>query len=889
MACRGTRVRSGFGCRTMQIVLVLMVVSNQAVVRAADDCAGDCNASIHVTVDELVAMVNIALGNADLSVCTAGDVNGDAQITVDELVGAVQNALEGCSAAESRRTLDDSFEDVARLVPDFGGMSVDEDEQALDVYLLDPSAEKVAAVASAITQVFGPIVPAGGIRALEAQYGFSQLRGWYRALVGPILSIAGVVVTDIDEAANRLAIGIETPAAEPQIGEALSELGIPSDAVVITLMEPIEPLGHTLRDVQSPRRGGYQIGRLINNTAGFGLVTPTLGFNATRGGVPGFVTNSHNTQVFWNLDTNGGFPPADFYQALYSPAEWVGTEAVDTQAFPCAAPYPSGHWCRYSDSAFVRYNTGVAYDPGIIGKTTAPTVLSPTSASHVLTVDHTAAFTIISAPTQPYLAGLRLHKVGRTTGWTTGMITSTCVDYVQTNPFIHPGTTVRPCQYVLADFPFGLATFGDSGSPVFRLVDPHCGYVELYGIAWGGGSFFVPPAPWSGGSVGRVLAFSPIGGVPFQQSGVQSPQDLGSLSYTTMGTCQTATPTSATAVRTPTPTPTPSAIQGCAFIGPRMCGGDCRTPTDVCQPLPDDSGCECRPGPPTQTPTPTLPQPCGFIGPRMCGGACPAPADVCVPLPDDSGCVCQPGGPTPTQTPTPTATATATGCATGPVANLVLNPGFESFSSIPTGLGQLNLAAPWQSPSNGSPDYFHSLATAASGVSVPANTFGNESAHNGRAYVGFHVRPINLYREYVEVSLSSPLVAGNTYQVSFYLSLADGSRWAVDKLGAHFSAGSVSPVNTAYVLSLPPHVSVSGYLTNKTGWTQVVGSYTALGSEDHIVIGNFLDNPSTTPLMGLGGPYEFAYYYLDDVSVVPVPCTPTPTASSSGTPMRTPT
>ena len=41
-------------------------------------------------------MVNIALGNLDVSHCQAGDANGDGQITVDEILTAVNNALNGC-------------------------------------------------------------------------------------------------------------------------------------------------------------------------------------------------------------------------------------------------------------------------------------------------------------------------------------------------------------------------------------------------------------------------------------------------------------------------------------------------------------------------------------------------------------------------------------------------------------------------------------------------------------------------------------------------------------------------------------------------------------------------------------------------------------------------
>ena len=62
-------------------------------------CVGNCNGDSSVTVDELLTMVNIALGNANVSSCLAGDSNHDTQITVDEILTAVNNALNGCSPA----------------------------------------------------------------------------------------------------------------------------------------------------------------------------------------------------------------------------------------------------------------------------------------------------------------------------------------------------------------------------------------------------------------------------------------------------------------------------------------------------------------------------------------------------------------------------------------------------------------------------------------------------------------------------------------------------------------------------------------------------------------------------------------------------------------------
>jgi hypothetical protein len=72
-------------------------------------CAGDCDESGEVEISNLLLMVNIFLGSADIAMCPAGDVTGgipdgpDGQITVDELVRAVNNALNGCTASIAAR------------------------------------------------------------------------------------------------------------------------------------------------------------------------------------------------------------------------------------------------------------------------------------------------------------------------------------------------------------------------------------------------------------------------------------------------------------------------------------------------------------------------------------------------------------------------------------------------------------------------------------------------------------------------------------------------------------------------------------------------------------------------------------------------------------------
>jgi hypothetical protein len=63
---------------------------------ALGPCIGDCSGDGSVTVDNLVTMVTIALGNGLLISCVPGDGNADLAITIDEIIAAVNNALAGC-------------------------------------------------------------------------------------------------------------------------------------------------------------------------------------------------------------------------------------------------------------------------------------------------------------------------------------------------------------------------------------------------------------------------------------------------------------------------------------------------------------------------------------------------------------------------------------------------------------------------------------------------------------------------------------------------------------------------------------------------------------------------------------------------------------------------
>lgn len=134
---------------------------------------------------------------------------------------------------------DDLLVRVEEQVPGFGGMFVDRDGR-LAVYLLDIS--QVSAAQTAIEAVFGvDAVPAAGVRALQGQYVVSQLKAWSEIAAG-LLRLPGVTAVDLDEARNRVAIGIEDKSRTRAVERALSATKIPRPAVTIQVIGSIRPV-----------------------------------------------------------------------------------------------------------------------------------------------------------------------------------------------------------------------------------------------------------------------------------------------------------------------------------------------------------------------------------------------------------------------------------------------------------------------------------------------------------------------------------------------------------------------------------------------------------------------------------------------------------------------
>lgn len=215
--------------------------------------------------------------------------------------------------------------------------------------------------------------------------------------------------------------------------------------------------------------------------------------------------------------------------------------------------------------------------------------------------------------------------------------------------------------------------------------------------------------------------------------------------------------------------------------------------------------------------------------------------------------------------------------ATAFAQNLVPNPSFEIKTDCPGYLHEIWKAVPWNTPTQGTPDYFHECSYDMF-LDVPSNQFGNQWARTGEAYAGFYVfynstfapPPIPTYREYIQAPLTQPLIPGKKYKVEFYVSLCDYSKYGTDGVAALFSTNPISRNDDSVIVNYNPQVKQPDgiTITNKTSWTLISGCFEADSAYNYITIGCFKngDDIQFTPTPSLYMEH-YAYYFIDDISV----------------------
>jgi hypothetical protein len=342
---------------------------------------------------------------------------------------------------------------LAKGIPGFGGFFVD----AMGVPTLRLTNPAGRAEAQRVMQpLLRSLDGSQQLRVISADYTAQQLDAWVERASAQVLRIPKVVFLDNSEEEGRVVVGVESRAAEGAVRAAMERLGIPRKGVTVTEVGPVTT-ALTLQQRVRPVIGGVQIYFAVSSSSAF---LCTLGFNALNAGDArfSFITNSHCTR------NRGNVAPATLYhQPSPGAGSFIGTEVEDPPFFT-GGVCPAGRRCRRSDAARAVYARGVTFLRGRLARTTG--FGSITIAGN---------WTVVGEESP--VVGRTLNKVGRTTGWSAGRVTHTCVTVNVSGSVI-----TMICQDIVR----ANVGAGDSGSPVFRRISPSSQSVVLNGILWGG-------------------------------------------------------------------------------------------------------------------------------------------------------------------------------------------------------------------------------------------------------------------------------------------------------------------------------------------------------------------------------------------------------------------
>jgi len=354
---------------------------------------------------------------------------------------------------------------------------------------------------------------AGGVREALPEFTFVQAAASPMDLndafgrMRDVLTLPGVVFLDLDEACGCITVGVSQPSAAPAVASFAASRGV-AEGIVRTVATPPVVRLQALRDEYRPTMGGVQIQNGSRATCTLGL--PTWSF---RRGKYGFLTASHCTeglqgemQGTWIAQRGGRW----FW------GDKIGVERIDLPLFDTSAnaSCPTGRTCRLSDVAFADYDQSTL---GIIGRIARPrSTCTAAGTACAVDVERLTDNIRLTLGIQGLVTGDVVDKVGRTSGWTRGAITNTCIS-VNISDRDARGMVVDTMITMLCQDRAGATSqSGDSGSPVFVFHSP-TGTGIFGGILWGGSGDPTNPG---------FLLYSPISGIE---------QELGGFVYNQTG------------------------------------------------------------------------------------------------------------------------------------------------------------------------------------------------------------------------------------------------------------------------------------------------------------------------------------------------------------------
>jgi hypothetical protein len=393
--------------------------------------------------------------------------------------GGAMARLSAAGPAYNEHAQERPFAELAKRHPGFGGFFYDE-EGNLVAYTTNPESESASLIEELETLLLElPRSDTWGGTAAEVvirkgDYTYMELSSWRNTAEQTLTDWSGITYLDLNEGTNRIEIGVVDLTHIGQVREAFTGTGVPADA--ISFVETGQPeFLKTLQDYSRPNVGGIRIKPYNRSPC-------TLGFVARSEFGEVFVTNSHCTEEFGQLDgidfaqpSFHGWPPWRFY---------IGEEIHDEQFFQCIP----GRKCRYSDTALIGVESDAAWAHiARTKKRQAPWQYWHTD--FITIYESRPTMQIVDTIYYP-VQGDGLNRMGQRSGWAWGFVQNTDIIWFNQNgPELIFGA---------ASINFEDSEYGDSGAPIFY-------WDEELETAWLAGILF--------SELGQNTVFSPWGQV----------------------------------------------------------------------------------------------------------------------------------------------------------------------------------------------------------------------------------------------------------------------------------------------------------------------------------------------------------------------------------------
>ncbi|HRD40146.1 MAG TPA: OmpA family protein [Bacteroidia bacterium] len=203
--------------------------------------------------------------------------------------------------------------------------------------------------------------------------------------------------------------------------------------------------------------------------------------------------------------------------------------------------------------------------------------------------------------------------------------------------------------------------------------------------------------------------------------------------------------------------------------------------------------------------------------------------------------------------------------------NLIPNHSFELASDDSEIITSDNnfTCLDWESPSFGTPDYFKGSRIGL--FNAGDNLFGNIDPFDGDSYVGFGSNMGGQYFfEYISTKLIQPLIKGESYCLTFYVSAANKvEHFTTNEIDFVFTKASIyeSTSNRLKPLRFEKCVVDSGFFVSGC-WARISACYVAEGEEKFLTIGIMNPNYKHFNLTSNKEKrFDGVYLFLDNLSL----------------------